>query len=245
MKFNIKELQELRKAIKPIRKRKRKQTKSSLQSLEYKQPTDHMKGYSTLPPYILPANFQYQTQPYYPLEYQSDYNKQLLQLQDDLNENKKSYNYLTDEGGKYFYDMQKRILQLENGDGYTSNKAKDIGTNVNASDDVYNYDTPTKDLYDVYPKNESIPNFNPSYNPVNETPDEETVQVKKQTKKKASKPIMIDEEDEEEKPKNTFSRAYIREQLKDEYRSLGGDDPTILNSTRKSTIINAIKNLKS
>jgi len=32
--------------------------------------------------------------------------------------------------------------------------------------------------------------------------------------------------------------------LKEEYKALGGDDPIILNSTRKPTIINAINDLK-
>ena len=52
--------------------------------------------------------------------------------------------------------------------------------------------------------------------------------------------------DNEEKPRKANKRSYIdeRNHLKGIYRSLGGDDPIVLSSTRKSTIQSAIKKIK-
>ena len=46
--------------------------------------------------------------------------------------------------------------------------------------------------------------------------------------------------------KNLFKVSYKdeREKLKEEYKRLGGDDPIVLNTTRKKTIVNAINKLK-
>jgi hypothetical protein len=62
---------------------------------------------------------------------------------------------------------------------------------------------------------------------------------------------LIDDVKKEEKKINdrleeVLKRSYIdeRNRLKEEYQKLGGDDPIILNSTRKPTIINAINDLK-
>ena len=52
--------------------------------------------------------------------------------------------------------------------------------------------------------------------------------------------------DNEETPKKANKRSYIdeRNHLKGIYRSLGGEDPIVLGSTRKSTIQSAIKKLQ-
>ena len=52
--------------------------------------------------------------------------------------------------------------------------------------------------------------------------------------------------DNEETPKKGNKRSYIdeRNQLKGIYRSLGGEDPIVLASTRKSTIQSAIKKMQ-
>jgi hypothetical protein len=62
---------------------------------------------------------------------------------------------------------------------------------------------------------------------------------------------LIDDVKKEEKKINdkleaVLKRSYIdeRNKLKEEYKALGGDDPIILNSTRKPTLINAINDLK-
>jgi hypothetical protein len=251
MKFTIKELQELRKSIKPIESKKaKKKTKKMARvraQLPHAQPSDHMKGYSELPsnmntniinPYLYQAlgnnALMLENANKYMLNHQD---KELQKLQEKQGEFINTYKPLIDNGMDFinnkFRSYDQKFLTYASPPP-TIVKDKDEGADEirqNLFKSPHNSDFTGIDQNDLYDDN-IFPEGNPMFPVYNERNPATT-----------SANSEVDEDTKEPSPAKR-SKKEERDKLILEYMALGGKDPKIVLSTRKKTIEYAIKDLR-